>query len=407
MTVNLNQKQEALKTMPFSLTSSECLSDPYPFYDKLRSINPLYRGNSFKYPGWYVTGYEEAIVILKDTRFKNRIPLPQTSKKYEHLKYIQNDMMLFKNQTDHKRLRMLVSKVFTPRTVENYRPYIIETVNDLLDQVQNKNCMDIVLDFAFPLASFIIAKILGVPTNERYQFREWTINLIGTVDFTRSRKVLANGNETTIKLLDYFKELIKKRKFNPQEDLISMLIKEEQQGDKLTDEELLATCILLVIAGHETTVNLISNSVLSILNHPEQFMKLKENPMLIEMAVEEFLRFESPTQMTARVASEDIEINQNTIKKGEHVYILLGAVNRDPKKFIDPNVLDITRNPNPHLAFGYGVHFCLGSSLARLESQIAINTLLKRMPNLQLATSDLKWRKLISFRSLNELQVTF
>ncbi|MGM0874696.1 MAG: cytochrome P450 [Bacillota bacterium] len=396
-----------MKTIPFSLTSSEFISNPYPFYDKLRSINPIYRGISLKYPGWYVTGYEEAVSILKDSRFKNRIPLPETSQKYEQLKNIQNDMMLFKNQPDHKRLRMLVSKVFTPRMVEDYRPYIKETVNELLDQVQEKKRMDVVSDFAFPLASLVIAKIIGVPAEERYQFREWAVSLIQTIDFTRSRKTLANGNDTTIKLVDYFKELIKKRKHNPQDDLISMLIKEEQQGDKLTDEELLATCILLVIAGHETTVNLISNSLLSLLNHPEQLIELKEKPSLIEIAVEEFLRYESPTQMTARIASEDIEMNRTTIKKGEHVYILLGAANRDPKKFINPNIFDITRNPNPHLAFGYGIHFCLGSSLARIEAQIAIHTLLQRMPNLQLATSNPQWRKLIGFRSLTELPITF
>ncbi|KAB7705298.1 cytochrome P450 [Bacillus aerolatus] len=407
MTNDLKQKLEGLKTTLFSLSSPEFLSNPYPIYDKLRSNHPVYKANSFKYPGWYVTGYEETAAILKDTKFKNRIPLPQTSKKYEHLKTIQSDMMLFKNQHDHKRLRMLVSKVFTPNVVEGYRPYIEETVNELLNQVQDKKRMDIVADFAFPLASLIIAKILGVPAEERHQFREWTVSLIQTIDFTRSRETLANGNDTTKMLLIYFKELINKRKQTPQNDLISTLILEEQQGDKLTDEELLATCILLVIAGHETTVNLISNAVLSLLNYPEQLMMLKENTLLIERAVEEFLRYESPTQLTARIASEDTEMNGITIKKGEQVYILLGAANRDPKKFINPNVLDITRNPNPHLAFGYGIHFCLGSSLARLEAQIAIQTLLRRMGNLQMATPDLQWRKLIGFRALKELPITF
>lgn len=403
----LNEHLEEMITIPFSLTSPEFLRNPYPYYDKLRSINPIFWGNSVKYPGWYVTGYEEAVAILKDTRFHNRIPLPETSKKYEQLKNIQNNMVLFKNQPDHKRLKMLVSKGFTPSVLEDYRPYIEETVNELLDGMENKKRMDVVSDFSFPLASLIIAKIIGVPAEERNQFREWAVTLIQTIDFTRTRKVLATGNETITKQLDYFRELITKRKHNPQDDLISMLIKEEQQGDKLTDEELLATCILLVIAGHETTVNLISNSVLSLLHHPEQLEELKQRPLLIERAVEEFLRYESPTQITARIASEDIEINGTTIKKGEQVYILLGAANRDPKKFINANVLEITRNPNPHIAFGYGIHFCIGSSLARLEAQIAIQTLLQRLPNLQIATPDLQWRKLTGFRSLKELPITF
>ncbi|WP_307198173.1 cytochrome P450 [Neobacillus niacini] len=396
-----------MATIPFSLTSPEFIENPYPFYDKLRSISPIYWGNSVKYPGWYVTGYKEAVAILKDTRFENRIPLPQTSKKYEHLKNLQNDMLLFKNKVDHKRLRTLVSKLFAPNVVESYRPNIEETVNELLNEVQNEKRMDLVSDFAFPFASLIIAKILGVPVEERHQFKEWTVDLIQTIDFTRTRRSLADGNDTIRILIDYFRELIEKRKLNPQNDLISLLMKEEQQGDKLSNEELLATCILLVIAGHETTVNLITNSILSLLTHPEQLVELKESPLLIEKAVEEFLRYESPTQMTARIASEDIEINGMTIKKGEQVYILLGAANRDPKKFNNANVLDITRNPNPHIAFGYGIHFCLGSSLARLEAQIAIQTLLQRLHNLQMATPDLQWRKLTGFRALKELPITF
>jgi pimeloyl-[acyl-carrier protein] synthase len=401
MATDLNQ------TIPFSFTTSEFFQNPYPFFEKLRSIHPIYYGNLLKYPGWYVTGYNEAITILKDTRFKNRISLHQTSKKYEQLKNIQNDMMLFKNQPDHKRLRLLVNNVFTPRMVEKLHPYIRETVNELLLQVQNQKSMDVISDFAFPLASLIIAKILGVPVEERHQFREWAAILVQTIDFTRSRKNLIKGNDITIILRNYFKELMEKRKQNPAEDLISLLINEEQHGDRLTDEELLATCILLVIAGHETTVNLISNSVLALLKNPDQMTVLKENPSLIENAVEEFLRYESPTQMTARIASEDIEIDQTTIKKGDQVYILLGAANRDPNKFADAHLLDITRSPNPHLAFGYGTHFCLGAPLARLEAQIAIQSLLQQMDNLQLASSDLPWRKLVGFRSLNELRITF
>jgi pimeloyl-[acyl-carrier protein] synthase len=401
MATELNQ------TIPLSFTSSEFFQNPYTFYEKLRCIHPIYYGKLLIYPGWYVTGYKEAITILKDTRFMNRIPLPQTSKKYEQLKNIQNDMMLFKNQPDHKRLRLLVSNVFSPSMVEQLRPCIQETVNDLLLQVQNQKSMDVISDFAFPLASLIIAKILGVPSEDRHQFRAWAASLIQTIDFTRLRINLNNGNEISAFIRNYFKELMEKRKQCPEEDLISQLIREEQQGDRLTDEELLATCILLVIAGHETTVNLISNSVFALLKNPHQMMRLKENPLLIENAVEEFLRYESPTQMTARIASEDIKIGQTTIKKGDQVYVLLGAANRDPNKFAHAHLLDITRNPNPHLAFGYGTHFCLGAPLARLEGQIAIQSLLQQMDNLQLASSDLPWRKLVGFRSLNELRITF
>lgn len=406
MTRQAIQTLDDQKTIPFSLNSSEFLKDPYPFYDKLRSANPVSKVTLLKYSGWYITRYDEAVMILKDTRFKNRPPLPQASKKYNDLKKIQNDMMVFKNPPDHTRLRKLVSNVFSPQVVENYRPYIEETVNDLIDRVQNKKSMDIVSDFAFPLTSLVIAKIVGVPEEDRSQFKEWAASLIQTIDIKRDRNNLVNGNDTAVKVLDYFKELIKKRKQNPKDDLISMLIMEEQQGEKLTEEELLATCILLIIAGHETTVNLISNSMLSLLNHPDQLKKLKETPSLMETAVEEFSRYESPTQMTARVASEDIEINNKIIREGDQVYIFLGAVNHDPKKFTEPNRLDISRNPNPHLAFGYGIHFCLGSTLARVEAKIAINVLLQRMSNIQLTQSTPKWKELTGFRSLKELPIT-
>ncbi|WP_336183370.1 cytochrome P450 [Bacillus sp. 205(2023)] len=393
-------------TIPISLTPSAFFKNPYPFYDTLRSEHPLYKGNVLKYPGWYVTGYEEAAAILKDTRFRTRVPLPETSIKYKDLNHVQKQMMLFQNQSDHRRLRMPVSGVFTPRMTEGYRPFINETVHHLLDQVQGKKKMELISDFAFPLASSIIAKIIGVPAEGRDQFKEWSSNLVQTIDFTRSRKVLTDGNQITVVMREYFRELIQKRKQKPQHDVISMLLKEGQAG-KLTEEEVASTCILLAIAGHETTVNLISNSILCLLQHQEQLLQLKENPALIHTAVEECLRYESPTQMTARVSSEDIEMNGVTIRQGEHVYILLGAANRDPKVFSHANEFDITRSPNPHLSFGQGRHICIGSSLARLEAQIAINTLLQRMPGLQLAVSEVRYRKLIGFRALMELPIIF
>ncbi|GHH99423.1 cytochrome P450 [Neobacillus kokaensis] len=400
-------KTDVNQTLSNLFISSDFFENPYPFYEELRSNQPICWANLLKQPGWYVTGYKEAVAILKDSRFENRMPLPEASKKYTQLKNIQSNMMLFKNQPDHKRLRLLVSQIFTPGMIERQRSYIQDTADDLLQSFRNKKTIDVVSEFAYPLTSMVIAKILGIPEEDRHQFKEWAAGLVPTIDFTRSRKVLDNGDNLAIFLTSYFKTLIEKRKFNPGEDLISLLIKEEQLGERLTAEELVATCILLVIAGHETTVNLISNSVLSLLKYPEQMNRLKDNPMLIERAVEEFLRFESPTQMTARMASEEIQINHATIKKGEQVYILLGAANRDPNQFHYPHILDITRNPNPHLAFGQGTHFCLGAPLARLEAQIAIQSLLANTNNIQLATTNIQFRKWIGFRALNTLQIAF
>ena len=387
--------------------TSEFIKNPYPFYDEIRSISPVYKGNFFKYPGWYVTGYEEANAILKDVRFKNRIPLPETTQKYKNLKNVQKNMMLYKNPPDHERLRKLVSERFTPKVLEQYCPYIEEIAFDLIKNLKNQQKMNVISDFAFPLASLVIAKILGVPEEDKDVFRNWALTLIQTIDLTRSRKSLAEGNNTIEEMLTYFRELIKTKKQHPQEDLISILLNEEQNKDKITNDELLATCILLVIAGHETTVNLISNSVYCLLTNPTQLQKLIKDPLLIETAIEEFLRYESPTQLTARIASEDVEINQKEIKKGDHVYVLIGAANRDPKQFIKANVLDITRNPNPHLTFGSGSHFCLGSTLARLEAKIAIQTILKNKANIQFDTDELEWRNLFGFRALKELPVIF
>ncbi|MBA4538171.1 cytochrome P450 [Bacillus aquiflavi] len=398
--------QQAAKQI--SISSPEFIRNPYPYYDELRSINPIYKMDSFKYPGWYITGYEEVVTVLKNNAFKNRIPLPETTRKYQSLKNIQNNMMLFKNKQDHKRLRMLISKGFTLTRMNKYRSYIKEVVHELLHEAENNKTIDVVTEFAFPLASLVIAKILGIPEEDRKQFRKWALTLVPTIDFSRTRKTLENGNITVMRLVSYFTELIKKRKHSPEEDLISMLLQDKQQDDnELSDEELLATCILLVIAGHETTVNLISNAVLSFITHPEQLKKLTQNPALIELAIEEILRYESPTQMTARTAAEEVELNGNMIKKGDQVYLMLGAANRDPRIFTEPHKLDITRNPNPHLAFGYGAHFCIGSTLARLEAQIAMQTLLKRFNNFAIATNDLQWRNLVGFRSLGTLKVTF
>ncbi|MDQ0243628.1 pimeloyl-[acyl-carrier protein] synthase [Bacillus fengqiuensis] len=400
-------ESEGFDTKPFTPLSPDFLTNPYPFYHHLRSKDPIQWVSSIKEKGWFVTGYKEASTVLKDSRFKTRIPLPQNSKAYEQLTSVQKNMMLFKNPPDHNRLRSLVSKAFTPRVIGDLRPYIEETVNQLLDNVQDTGRMDIISDLAFPLPGTIIAGILGVPIDDRQQFKEWSTILIRTIDLTRTEKVLHSGSDVALKLTDYFRNLIKQRMQHPQNDLISTLIKEEEQGSKLNEDELLATCILLLIAGHETTVNLIGNGVLSLLKHPEQLKKLKEDPSLIHSAVEELLRYESPTQMTARFAAEDIEIGGKFIRKGHQVYILLGAANRDPEHFSNPDQLDITRTPNQHLAFGAGAHFCLGASLARLEAQIAINALLQRIPNLQLEADILEWRRLVGFRALKSLPVSY
>ncbi|WP_132747800.1 cytochrome P450 [Scopulibacillus darangshiensis] len=384
----------------------EFFVNPYPFYRELHSNGPVQRGTLIKHDGWVVTGYKEALHILKHPHFKTRMPIPKDSKDNKRLIRIQKNMMLFKNPPDHTRIRSLVSKAFTPHAIEAVRTSIEETAHQLLVRVQDAGEMEVKSDFAFPLAMATIARILGVSPQDYPQFRKRADLLIRTTDLTRTEKTL-DGEAAASELLDYFRSLVKYRLHYPEDDLISKLVGEADDGDKLDEDELLATCILLIIAGHETTVNLIGNGVVSLLKNPDQLIKLKEEPSLIRSAVEECLRFESPTQLTARFAAEDTEVGGTTIKSGEQIYLLLGAANRDPMRFTDPDIFDITREPNPHLAFGTGNHFCLGSALARLEAQIAINTLLQQLPNLRLENDRLQWRRLFGFRSLEELPISF
>ncbi|WP_078552133.1 cytochrome P450 [Bacillus alkalicellulosilyticus] len=382
----------------------ERIQNPYPFYEEIRSIHPVYKGNLFKHPGWFVTGYQEAVAILKDHRFQTRVTLPENKKRYETLQTIQNNMMLFKNPPEHARLRMLVHQYFTPARIESYRPFIEEVALTLVKEVKNKQKIEVISDFAFPFASQVIAKLIGIPSVDNELFRKWAIDLIDSIDLTRTRRSLIEANVTTLDMLAYFKTLIEKKRQSPEDDLLSGLLAVEKEN-KLTEQELLATASLLVIAGHETTVNLISNSLYCFLTHPKQYEMLRANPSLIESAIEECLRYESPTQMIARVASEDVELSGVQIHKGEQVYVLIGAANRDPNQFTNPAQFDITRDPNHHLAFGSGIHFCLGSTLARLEGQVALQALIQNTKQIKLNTTNIEWRHLVGFRAMREMWV--
>ncbi|WP_368504387.1 cytochrome P450 [Alkalihalophilus sp. As8PL] len=395
-TVNqTNEKQIHLKR-------EDLMDDPYALYERLREIYPIYKGRMLKQSGWFVTGYKEAALILKEPSFFTRIPLPESTEKYGQLKRVQSKMMLYMNNQDHRKLRLLVNKAFTPKQVEKFRPLIEEVIDSLLDELIVKKEFDVVSEFAFPLTSLVIATILGVPQEDRGRFRVWASALLQSIDFSRSHKTLEDSDRLIGELNDYFTLVIDKKRKNPGHDLISKLIKEQ---DKITNEELIATSILLVIAGHETTVNLISNTVLAFAKHPAEWELLKSDSSLVAPAIEEVLRYESPTQLTARVAMKDIEIAGQELKSGDQIYLLLGAANRDPDVFENPNKFIISRKATPHLSFGMGGHFCLGSTLARLEAHAALAALIQHVDKLELASHDIKWRKLVGFRSLEQLKI--
>src|SRR5215468_1154406 len=384
----------------FNPMAPEFVADPYPTYHQLRALDPVHQS---PLGFWVLTRYEDVVAALRDQRFAKEplaafvaarfgLPLPGAGLS-----------MLDRDPPHHTRLRGLVSKAFTPRVVEVLRPRVQDLVDGLIDAVQDQGSMDLIDDFAYPLPVVVICEMLGVPVEDREHFRRWGLDIARGLDsimLPPDSEVARRSMSSRSELSDYFRRLIAERRKAPRADLLSGLIAAEEAGDKLNEEELLATCILLLVAGHETTVNLIGNGTLALLRNPDQRERLRSQPGLIGSAVEELLRYDGPVQRTARIPSEDIVINGRTIAKGEMVMPFIGAADRDPVQFPDPDYLDIGRTDNRHIAFGWGIHFCLGAPLARLEGQIAIGTLVHRLPKLALATDKPEHRQSLTLRGL-------
>jgi cytochrome P450 len=397
------------------LFSPDFKANPYPAYAQLRSTAPIHRvtlpdGRAM----WLVTRYEDVAAVFKDERFvkdwRNAVtpeqlaqipPIPEVMKPLSR-------NMLDMDPPDHERLRALVSKAFTPRLIERMRPRVQAIADALLDAAQDKGEMDLIDDYAFPLPITVIAELLGVPVEDRNKFREWSDAAVsGNATQEYVEKILIPHMQA---FTDYLRAMFEEKRKNPKDDLISALVRAEEAGDKLSEDELLAMVFLLLIAGHETTVNLIGNGMLALLQHPDQLQKLKNDPSLIKPAIEELLRYDGPVETsTERFTREDVVIGGTLIPKGEMVMVVIASADHDPERFPEPDALDVTRADNKHLAFGKGIHFCLGAPLARMEGQIAINTLLRRMPNLRLKDSpeSLAWRPGLVLRGLKGLPVEF
>lgn len=307
---------------------------------------------------------------------------------------------------DHTRLRSLVHKAFTPSLISQMRERIQTLADELVERALAKGQMDLIKDFALPLPMTIITEILGVPLRDRHKFHKWSKAVVSLSSPSPTMRVLPS----VWRFIRYLRRFIERRRHHPQDDLISALISAEEAGDTLSEDELLAMVFLLLIAGHETTVNLIGNGMLALLDHPHVMTRLREDAEMIRSAVEELLRYTAPVLMsTERYAREDLNIQGVNIPRGAMTLGVIGSANRDERVFENPDELDITREPNKHLAFGQGVHFCLGAPLARLEAQIAINTLLRRVSEIQLSipTASLRWRSSIFLRGLESLPVSF
>lgn len=394
--------------MLFDPMDPEFLADPYPTYHRLRAEDPVHAS---PLGFWVLTRYEDVVAVLRDPRFgKEAIAAFVAARFGVAVPPGLGLSMLDRDPPDHTRLRSLVSKAFTPRVVERLRPHIQQIVDGLLARVEGAGGMDLIEHFAYPLPVVVICELLGVPVEDHERFKGWGLDIARGLDailLPPDSEVMRRSAAARHALADYFRELIARRRASPRDDLLSALIAAEEAGDTLSEDELLATCILLLVAGHETTVNLIGNGTLALLRHPDQLHRLREDPRLVAGAVEELLRYDGPVQRTARIPSADVTIAGRTIGKGEMVMPFIGAADRDPAQFPDPDRLDITRADNRHIAFGWGIHFCLGAPLARVEGQIAIGSLVRRLPKLALATERPEYRQSLTLRGLKALPVSF
>lgn len=391
-------------------TQPENRSNPYPIYARYRASEPMHRAE----PGlWTFTRYSDILAVLRDDRFSSD---PRNSTALDEMAAANNEarpirdvagrVLLFTDPPDHTRLRTLVNKAFTPRTVERLRAHVTELVDAILDDVAGRGEMDVIEDLAYPLPAYVICELMGVPVADRDTFRGWSGDVAPILDPVSPPDVLNKAISTVGNFGLYFWGLIEERRKEPKDDLLSALLAAEEQEDKLSPEELIGLCVLIFIAGHETTQNLIGNGLLALLHNPDQLALWRSDPSLGKSAVEELLRYDSPVQLTGRSPTRDIEIAGKTIPKGEQVIVLLGAGNRDPQVFDDPDRLDITREKSSVLSFGAGAHFCLGAGLARLEGQIVLNALLQRFANIELVKEP-EYRPTFTLRGLKELKVRF
>jgi len=402
-----------MTTTHVDVTDATFKANPFPFYAQLRTESPVFPVTlPTKQRAWLVTRYDDVLDVLKDERFaKNRrnAMSPAQLKKAPWMPSMFKPLeqnMLDSDSPDHTRLRALVHKAFTARMIERMRDQIQALTNELLDGVESKGSMDVIADFALPLPLTMIGRILGIPAADNQKFHRWT-QVVVSAGTNRNLVALI---PTLIRFMGYLKRSIRERRAHPKDDLITALVQAKDGNDQLSEDEIVAMIFLLLVAGHETTVNLIGSGVLALLEHPDQLRKLRHEPEIIKSAVEELLRFVCPVEMaTERYAREDITIAGTTIPRGELVLAVIGSANRDAKYFANSDLLDITRMNNKHLAFGQGVHYCLGAPLARLEGQIAIGALVQRMPNLQLsvAPDQLRWRGAFVLRGLEALPVSF
>lgn len=400
----------------FDLSSPEFFQNPYPTYDAMRAHNPILWDDDWGM--WFLTAYEDVNTLLRDRRLGRQIthvasreelgwpPVPEAHEPFHRMN---NNSLMDKEPPDHTRLKSLVMKVFTPRRVEGMRAHVQGIAHTLIDRVEADGRMNLLEDFAVPLSVTVIAELLGVPEADRPQLRPWSASIVAMYEISNrdDEEVARRAVQATREFSDYLRSLARARSADPQADLISDLVRVEEEGNQLSEDELISTCILILNAGHEATVNVVGNGMLALIDHPEQMARLREDHSLVPTAIEEMMRYDTPLPLFRRWVLEDMTYKGVDFEMGTEIAFLLGAANHDPAVFPNPHEFDITRTENPHLSFGAGIHYCLGAPLARLELQVAIDTLLTRLPGLRVATGEVRYHPTAVFRGLEALPVAW
>lgn len=402
------------------------LSNPYPTYQALRQAGPLHWNQEFCGGAWLLTEYADVVSVLRDPRFSVRraggwanSSGPEAPAELREFKRIFARSLLFVDAPQHLRLRQVMSAGFKPATLQRLAPQIQMLVDRLLDKVLvvetgatfDIPCdvsFDFMRDFARPLPALVIAAMLGIDGDDRADFVAWSDDIADFIGSpTPTIEIARRAQTSLIAMNDYFRGLLPQRRLHPGNDLISQLILAEASGGIITTKELLAQCCTMLFAGHETTRNLLGNGMLALLQHPQQWHMLQQMPTLLPSALKELLRFDSPVQYTGRRLKVDIVMHGQVMRKGDLVIPLIGAANRDPAKFTDPDTLDITRNQGAHLSFGFGPHICIGATLTYMEAEIALRSVMRRLSALQLVENTQSWGKNAVYRSLNALPLRF
>jgi cytochrome P450 len=392
--------------------SPNFLKDPYPIFRDFLAKAPIFWDEVQN--TWHLFSYTSISACLKDPRFSSaRVPAmvsrlsEDTRQKIESLTDTLSRWTLFIDPPQHTRIRALLNKSFLPRLV-NHMSTRIQTLANELIEIKSQGSFDVISNLAYPLPVIVIGEMLGASPNDRDRLKKWSDDLATFFGATRlTPEIAIHAQKSIVEMKDYFRGILQDHSRTSREDLMASLISTQEKEDFFKEEDVLATCTMLIFGGHETTTNLISNGILALIQNSSQMKKLRENPLLIKTAVEEFLRYDSPVQRASRIVTEDLEIEGQKIKKGDRVFMILGAANRDPVQFENPSILDIARTHNPHLAFGGGSHFCIGAALSRLEGQVAIGTFIKRFSHIHLANEDLEWHENFNLRALKALPVVF